>query len=70
MSGDRREVVSSGKERQATSAKVLTRGGAKKGWRVSPEMLTVDELKLGVTPQPDAELRLRVNKVSGTSGKG
>lgn len=58
------------KERRATSAKVLTRGRAKKRWPLSPEMLAVDGPDLGIIPQPDAELRLRVNKVSGTSGKG
>lgn len=40
MSGERREVFSSRKERPATSTKVLTRGRAKKRWCVSPELLT------------------------------
>lgn len=72
MSGESREVFSSGKERQAVSAEALTRGRAekKKRWRASPERLMADEADLGIIPQPEAKLGLRVNKVSGTSVKG
>lgn len=35
-----------------------------------PKTLAADEPDLGIIPQPDTELRLCVNKVSGTSVKG
>lgn len=37
---------------------------------MSPKALTADEPDLGIIPQPDMELRLHVNKISGTSMKG
>lgn len=69
MSGEGREVFCRGRRDKPCPPSVNLRWSQKR-WLGFPRMLTVHEPGLGEIPQPDVELRLCVNEVSGTSLKG